>query len=85
MDIITDPGNVPSGGYVSRVTGSWEGLKIGTLDPEKWNFPPVARKILHEGMEEQLVSFLHAEQCNVGIPGILNHLEWSSSRRVRAN
>ncbi|KIE01194.1 amidase family protein, partial [Metarhizium majus ARSEF 297] len=54
MDIITDPGNVPSGGYVSRVTGSWEGLKIGTLDPEKWNFPPVARKILDEGMEEQL-------------------------------
>ncbi|KAH6609834.1 hypothetical protein Trco_003180 [Trichoderma cornu-damae] len=55
MDVITDPGNVPSGGYASRVTGSWEGLKIGTLDPEKWRYPPEARKVLDEGMEKQLV------------------------------
>ncbi|RFU74341.1 amidase family [Trichoderma arundinaceum] len=55
MDIITDPENIPSGGYASRVTGSWEGLRIGTVDPEKWKYPPQARKILYEGMERQLV------------------------------
>ncbi|PTB50725.1 hypothetical protein M431DRAFT_511647 [Trichoderma harzianum CBS 226.95] len=54
MDIITDPENVPSGGYASRVTGSWEGLRIGTLDPEKWTYPPEIRKVLDEGMERQL-------------------------------
>ncbi|KAL7954704.1 amidase signature domain-containing protein [Trichoderma compactum] len=54
MDIITDPDNVPSDGYASRVTGSWEGLKIGTLDPEKWTYPPEVRKVLDEGMEKQL-------------------------------
>ncbi|PNP59590.1 hypothetical protein THARTR1_00763 [Trichoderma harzianum] len=54
MDIITDPDHVPSGGYASRVTGSWEGLKIGTLDPEKWTYSPDIRKVLDEGMEKQL-------------------------------
>lgn len=58
MDIITDPENVPSGGYASRVTGSWEGLRIGTLDPEKWTYPPEIRKVLDEGMEQQLVSLV---------------------------
>jgi amidase len=56
MDVITDPDNVPLGGYTSRVTGSWDGLRIGTLDPEKWDFPPTARKVLDEAMEKQLVS-----------------------------
>jgi amidase len=56
MDIITDPKKVPSGGYASRVTGSWDGLKIGTVDPEKWKYPSDVRKILDEGMEKQLVS-----------------------------
>ncbi|KAM0246892.1 hypothetical protein ACHAQJ_010050 [Trichoderma viride] len=55
MDIITDPKNVPSGGYASRATGSWEGLKIGTVDPEKWKYTSDIRKILDEGMERQLV------------------------------
>ncbi|KAL7936507.1 amidase signature domain-containing protein [Trichoderma chlorosporum] len=54
MDIITDPSNVLSGGYASRVTGSWEGLKIGTLDPEKWKYSPEVRKVLDEGMEQQM-------------------------------
>lgn len=55
MDVITDPENVPLGGYAARVRGSWEGLKIGTLDPEKWNASPAARKVLDERMEKQLV------------------------------
>lgn len=56
MDIITDPGNVPPGGYASRVTGSWEDLKIGTVDPELWKYTPDIRKVLDEDMENQLVS-----------------------------
>jgi len=56
MDVITDPANIPAGGYASRVTGSWDGLKIGTLDPEIWTFPPVFRKVLDASMEKQLVS-----------------------------
>ncbi|PTB38711.1 uncharacterized protein TrAFT101_006733 [Trichoderma asperellum] len=55
MDIITDPGNVPPGGYASRVTGSWDGLKVGTVDPEIWKYTPDVRKILDEGMEKQLI------------------------------
>ncbi|PNP44102.1 hypothetical protein TGAMA5MH_04387 [Trichoderma gamsii] len=55
MDIITDPGNVPPGGYASRVTGSWEGLKIGTVDPELWKYTPDIRKVLDEDMENQLI------------------------------
>ncbi|KAM0449991.1 hypothetical protein ACHAO4_006870 [Trichoderma viride] len=55
MDIITDPDNIPPGGYASRVTGSWDGLKIGTVDPEIWKYTPDVRKILDEGMEKQLI------------------------------
>lgn len=57
MDVLVDPSKtrVPEGGYVSRVTGLWEGLRIGTLDPEKWNFGTHSRKILDPSMEEQLV------------------------------
>ncbi|EHK26983.1 uncharacterized protein TRIVIDRAFT_141231 [Trichoderma virens Gv29-8] len=54
MDIIADPDHLPSGGYASRATASWEGLQIGTLDPEKWKYSSEVRKILDEGMEKQL-------------------------------
>lgn len=56
MDIITDPGNVPPSGYASRATGSWDGLKIGTVDPETWKYTSDIRKVLDEDMEKQLVS-----------------------------
>ncbi|KAK5992138.1 putative amidase [Cladobotryum mycophilum] len=54
LDIMTDPGHVPSAGYISRVTGSWNGLRIGTLDPEVWTYPPESRKVLDPRMEQQL-------------------------------
>jgi amidase len=57
MDILVDPHKttIPDGGYISKVTGSWQGLRIGTLDPEKWNWPPSRRKVLDKAGEEQLV------------------------------
>jgi amidase len=30
---------VPTGGYISAVDPSWEGIKLGTLDPRKWQYP----------------------------------------------
>lgn len=46
LDILVDSSKtmIPEGGYESAVTGRWDGLKIGTLDPEIWNFPAIARK-----------------------------------------
>jgi len=59
LDVLVDPSktNVPNGGYVSCTTGSWSGLRVGTLDPRTWNFPPSKRKVLDESMESQLVRF----------------------------
>ncbi|KAH6627864.1 amidase signature domain-containing protein [Chaetomium tenue] len=56
MDVLVDKSKtqVPEGGYISRVTGSWKGLRIGTLDPEVWNFGTHSRKILDPSMEQQL-------------------------------
>ncbi|KAK4139419.1 amidase signature domain-containing protein [Dichotomopilus funicola] len=56
MDVLVDKckTQVPKGGYISRVTGSWKGLRIGTLDPEVWNFGTQARKVLDPSMEQQL-------------------------------
>ena len=57
MDVLVDPSktSVPAGGYISAVTATWEGLEIGTLDPEVWTFSEVLRK-REPGAEEQMVS-----------------------------
>jgi amidase len=57
MDVLVDKSKtrVPEGGYISRATGSWKGLRIGTLNPEVWNFGTHSRKILDPSMEQQLV------------------------------
>ena len=57
MDVLVDPSktSVPTGGYFSAATATWEGLKIGTLDPEMWRFPEFVRK-REPGAEEQMVS-----------------------------
>ena len=46
LDVLVDvtKTRVPVGGYISAVTGKWEGLNIGALDPEVWTFWEVARK-----------------------------------------
>jgi amidase len=66
MDILVEPHltKVPSGGYRSAVTGSWKGLKIGTLDPEVWNFPASARKS-EPAAEKQMVRLIqkHLPLC----------------------
>lgn len=57
MDVLVDPSQtrIPNGGYISAVTATWEGLKIGTLDPEVWTFWDVARKPT-SGAETQMLS-----------------------------
>ena len=46
MDVLVDPSKtkVPDGGYLSAVTAVWEGLRIGSLDPEKYQCPKSERK-----------------------------------------
>lgn len=57
MDVLVDSSRtkVPAGGYISAVTATWAGLKIGTLDPEVWTFWEVARKP-EPTAEKQMVS-----------------------------
>ncbi|KAK4182338.1 amidase signature domain-containing protein [Podospora australis] len=58
LDVLVDASKtrVPENGYASCVTGSWEGLRIGALDPNVWKFPPQFRKVLDPGMEQQLIT-----------------------------
>ena len=46
MDVLVDPSKtkVPGGGYLSAATAMWEGLKIGSLDPEKYQYPKSKRR-----------------------------------------
>lgn len=64
MDVLVDPSktSVPAGGYISAVTASWDGLKIGTLDPEVWTYSEIIRK-REPGAEEQMVS--------TGVPSLI--------------
>ena len=56
MDVLVDPSkaDIPAGGYISAATATWDGLKIGTLDPEVWVYSDVSRKP-EPGAEEQMV------------------------------
>ncbi|KAF7720093.1 Uncharacterized protein PECH_001205 [Penicillium ucsense] len=56
MDVLVNPEltQIPKGGYVSAVTGQWNGLRIGTVDPEVWGYEADARKP-QPGAEEQML------------------------------
>lgn len=45
LQAIVDPkllNKVPKGGYAAAVTGSWDGIRIGALNPEDWRIPTFA-------------------------------------------
>ncbi|KAH0557049.1 hypothetical protein GP486_005161 [Trichoglossum hirsutum] len=46
LDVMVDKSKtrIPEAGYTTALTDSWEGLKIGVLDPEKWQFHPILVK-----------------------------------------
>jgi amidase len=58
MDILVDSSKTapPQGGYEAAVTGKWDGLLIGSLDPDVWTFPAIARKPEPAG-EAQMASY----------------------------
>ncbi|SLM36569.1 Amidase signature domain [Lasallia pustulata] len=42
LQAIVDPkmvAKVPKGGYAAAVTGSWDGIRVGALNPEQWRIP----------------------------------------------
>jgi amidase len=41
LTVLVDPTKttVPAGGYASNLNGDWKSLKIGTLDPQIWQYP----------------------------------------------
>jgi Asp-tRNA(Asn)/Glu-tRNA(Gln) amidotransferase A subunit family amidase len=57
MDILVDQTKtkMPSGGYTSCLTASFEKISIGALDPEVWNVPPHVTTP-NEGDSKQMVS-----------------------------
>ena len=60
MDVLVDPSKtkIPDGGYLSAVTAVWEGLKIGSLDPEKYQYPESERRS-EPAAESQMVNVPH--------------------------
>jgi len=42
-EVLLDPATrkeLPQGGYISSLTESLKGLRIGFIDPTQWHFPP---------------------------------------------
>ncbi|KAF2655860.1 amidase family protein [Lophiostoma macrostomum CBS 122681] len=54
LDIIVDPAktNKPKAGYASMITGRWDSLKIGVLEPEIWLHGEVAVKPAHSATKQ---------------------------------
>lgn len=45
MDALVDrrkATNIPNGTYVSHLTGNFDGIRIGVLEPKEWHMPAVA-------------------------------------------
>ena len=59
MDILVNPvkTKIPTGGYISAVTAAWEGLRIGTLDPDKSKFTEFECKS-EPAAEMQMVGYM---------------------------
>jgi amidase len=38
LDTLVQPAEAPDGGYASAMVKSWDGIRIGTLDPEQFYF-----------------------------------------------
>jgi amidase len=56
LDVLVDPSetSIPEGGYTTFVTGSYEGLRIGVVEPEKLLFPHEIVK-LEKAAHDQMV------------------------------
>jgi amidase len=56
LDAIVDPSKttVPMGGYKSAVTGEWDDIRVGVLDPEKWLFPTKIVKYEKEASDQMM-------------------------------
>lgn len=59
LDAMVDPSttSIPADGYVSCVNSSWDGLRVGSLDPEPRLLPDSITKPV-EGAKEQEVSWI---------------------------
>ncbi|EPS29808.1 hypothetical protein PDE_04758 [Penicillium oxalicum 114-2] len=56
MDVLVNPEltQIPEGGYVTAATGKWNGIRIGTVDPDVWGYEAEARRP-QPGAEEQML------------------------------
>lgn len=46
---------IPVGGYTSVMDKNWTGLKIGTIDPELWQYPAGLVKPVAEATEQMVI------------------------------
>lgn len=59
LDLLVDRDGteVPLDGYASAMTTTWNDIKVGTLDPQKWRWPDSFVKPVPEATKE-IVCFL---------------------------
>lgn len=59
LDILIEPSKTafPDGGYKACVTGSWEGIRVGYLDFDKWRYPEGIQKP-EPACTQQMVSWV---------------------------
>ena len=48
LDVLVDRQPDGQASYEDGINGSWHDISIGTLDPEKWKFPPEVLKPVEE-------------------------------------
>ncbi|KAH0524975.1 hypothetical protein TsFJ059_007409 [Trichoderma semiorbis] len=56
LQILVDPSKttIPEGGYKSAATGSWDNIRIGILEPEKWLFDTKLVKYENQATDQML-------------------------------
>lgn len=79
LDVMVDKDKtqIPEGGYASSLTGNWDNIRVGVIDPSEWmlGFPFV--KPVQE-INSQMVSSTH--RCQLSLRGLC-HSRWPAGKK----
>ena len=78
LDVLIDPSKttIPEGGYKGAVTGSWDGIRVGMVEPEEWLFPREIVKY-EKDVVEQMVGDITLSLLGMTNGDIATRLEFS--------
>ncbi|KAJ4297432.1 hypothetical protein N0V90_005323 [Kalmusia sp. IMI 367209] len=73
LDVLVDPAKtvIPEGGYGSAVNRSWDDIRIGVIEPEKWLFPHEIENFEQKATDQMLSEWKAAYEKLKGVVKVI--------------